>query len=158
MKLKHRGCFSYQNMKKAQRITRDIQEGFLWASAWKTVTANQHVTKAVRNKKDHSTFVSGDPHSGKSDNTKKQTNTICSPKAQEDIDTNWWVTGSDLFSYYFCRFFCSPSLLTKGTHTAEVFTERKAERVTLPKLLPWQTNVLSFFLNKQQEGCFHLYT
>jgi len=41
--------------------------------------------KAVSNKRDHSIFISGDTHSGKSDNTKKQTNTICSPEAQQEI-------------------------------------------------------------------------
>lgn len=55
----------------------------------------------------------------------------------------------------FCRLFFSPALLIPETQTSEVPTERKVERVALPKLLPGQTNVLSFFV-KQQDGCFRL--
>ncbi|RMC00212.1 hypothetical protein DUI87_22814 [Hirundo rustica rustica] len=49
------------------------------------------------------------------------------------------------------RFFFSPVLFTSETQTAEVPTGRNAEQEALPKLLPGQTNVLSFFV-KQQDG------
>lgn len=51
----------------------------------------------------------------------------------------------------FCRFFFSPALLTSETQTPEAPTERKAEQVALPKLLPGQANVLNFFVKQQED-------
>lgn len=50
-------------------------------SAWKAEIANHYFTKAVRNKNDHSGFISDNTDSGKRNTTKKQTNTLCLPEA-----------------------------------------------------------------------------
>jgi len=126
----------------------------VWTSAHKTASASQHITPTVRNKTDQGTFISDNTHLAKSDchqegQHRDADQYDCSPEAQQAVDrrserlmgTVWFPTISTALLNWNCL----------------SFHWRKAEWATLPRLLSTQKNVLTFLLNKQQEGCFHLH-